>query len=176
MTKFSFVLVSALALAAFGCKKKGGDCAGAIDHSMEMSKAQMSKMPGMDDKMMGKLKDLAVQHCQEDKWSDEVTKCMSDAKAEADSQGCFSKLTKEQQEKMNKAMMEVVMKSAGGGHMGGAGAEGAGGAAGGGGSAMGGEPGAGSAPAGSGSAPAGSGSAPAGSGSAPAGSAAAPAK
>jgi hypothetical protein len=166
MKNFTFVFVAALALAAVGCKKKGGDCAGAIDHSMELSKDSMSKMPGMDDKMISKLKDIAVQHCQEDKWPDEVMKCMSDAKAEADDQACYTKLTKEQQDKMNKAMMETVMNAKGGkmGHdMNAAPA----------GSAAGGDM------AGSGSAPAGSGSAPAGSGSAPAaggdtGSAAAP--
>lgn len=168
MKNFTFVFVAALALSAFGCKKKGGDCAGAIDHSMELSKDSMSKMPGMDDKMMGKLKDIAVSHCQEDKWPDEVLKCMSDAKAEADDQACFTKLTKDQQDKMNKAMMETVMNGKGGkmGHDMNAAPSGAAAPAGG-------EPGAAS-----GSAPAGSGSAPAGSGSAPAagdtGSAAAP--
>src|SRR5437660_11231267 len=57
MKKLSFVFVAALSIAAFGCKKKGGDCAKALDNSMELSKADMAKMPGWDDKMMQKMKD-----------------------------------------------------------------------------------------------------------------------
>jgi len=145
MKKILFVL---LALAA-GCKKKGGDCTAAIDHSMELSKADMSKMPGMDDKMMGKLKDVAVSHCKDDKWPAEALKCMTDAKTESDAQACYGKLSQDQQQKMNQAMMDAMK------------------------SAMPAAPPP-AAPAGSdtGSAPAGSdtGSAPAGAGSAPAGS------
>jgi hypothetical protein len=37
---------------------------------------------------------------------------MSEAKAEADSQACYGKLTREQQEKMNNAMMEIVKSMA----------------------------------------------------------------
>src|SRR5439155_22489410 len=52
MNKLSIVFVAGLAVAGFGCKKKGGgDCSTAINHSMELSKADMAKMPGMDDKM-----------------------------------------------------------------------------------------------------------------------------
>jgi hypothetical protein len=108
MNKLSIVLVSALAFA--GCKKKGGaaDCEKAIDHSMELSKADMAKMPGMDDKTMTKMRDLGLQHCKDDKWSDEVVKCMIDAKTETEGQGCYNKLSKDQQDKMNKAVMEMA--------------------------------------------------------------------
>jgi hypothetical protein len=110
MQKLSFVFAAGLALAAFGCKKSGGggDCGKAIDHSMELSEAQMKKMPGIDDKVIQKMKDLGLKRCQEDKWSDEVTKCMADAKSEADSQECYKKLSPEQQQKMNKAAMEMM--------------------------------------------------------------------
>ena len=110
MKALPFVFAIGMSVASFGCKK-GGDCQKAIDHSMELSKADMSKMPGMDDKMMGKLKDMGVQHCKDDKWPEDAIKCMTDAKSETDSQACFSKLSHEQQDKMNKAMMEM-MKSA----------------------------------------------------------------
>jgi hypothetical protein len=115
MKNLVFVSVALLALAGVGCKKKGGggDCAGAIDHSMELSKADMAKMPGMDDKAMGKMKGIAVQHCQDDKWPEEAVKCMADAKDEKESQGCYNKLSKDQQEKMMNAMMES-MKPPGG--------------------------------------------------------------
>lgn len=103
------LLVSVLSLAAFGCKKKGGgaDCDKAIDHSMELSKADMAKM-GVDDKMMAKMKDLGIKHCNDDKWSDDAKKCMADAKTMADAQGCYGKLTQDQRDKMNKAAMELA--------------------------------------------------------------------
>src|SRR4051794_26909460 len=108
MNKLSFVLVAALSLAAFGCKKKGGaDCDGAINHSMELSKADMSKMPGVDDKMIQKMKDVGIQHCKDDKWPADATKCMVDAKAMADAQACYGKLSADQRDKMNKAAMAL---------------------------------------------------------------------
>ena len=110
MTKLSFILVGVLAVAGAGCKKKAGggaDCDQAINHSMDMSKADMAKM-GVDDKMMGKMKDLGIQHCKDDKWSDEAVKCMVDAKNMSESQACYGKLTQEQRDKMNKAAMELA--------------------------------------------------------------------
>lgn len=110
MTKFSIVLVGVLALGGVGCKKKAGgaDCDKAIHHSMELSKAEMSKMPGVDDKMMAKMVDVGIEHCNADKWSDDAKKCMADAKTMADAQGCYGKLTQEQRDKMNKAAMELA--------------------------------------------------------------------
>jgi hypothetical protein len=109
MKKLSFVLVAVLSLAAFGCKKKGGggDCASAVHHSMDLSKADMQKM-GTDDKMMQKMVDVGIQHCKDDKWSADAIKCMNDAQTMNDSQACYTKLTAEQQSKMNKAAMELM--------------------------------------------------------------------
>jgi hypothetical protein len=107
MKTVSLVFVSAALFGAAACKK-GDDCAKAIDHSMELSKATMSKMPGMHDKMMEKMKDIGIERCKQDNWPDEALKCMSDAKTEGDAQGCYGKLSHEQQEKMNKAAMEMA--------------------------------------------------------------------
>src|SRR6185312_1673114 len=104
--------LAALSLAAVGCKKGGADCGKAVDHSMELSKAEMQKMPGMDDATLQKLKDIGVQHCKEDKWPDDVVSCMTAAKTEADSQACYGKLTPEQQKKMNHALMETMSAKA----------------------------------------------------------------
>jgi hypothetical protein len=115
MQSIRIAFVIALSVAAFGCKKKAastGDCATAINHSMELSKAEMKQM-GTDDKMMQRMADLGIQHCKDDKWSPEVIKCMTDAKTMADSQACYGKLTNEQQEKMNKAAMELAAPPAG---------------------------------------------------------------
>jgi hypothetical protein len=108
MKSITLVLAIALGFTAAGCKKKGGaDCQKAIDHSMELSKPMMEKMPGMDDATMQKMKDLGLQHCKDDKWSDEAVKCMIDAKSMEEAQGCYQKLSKEQRQSMNKAAMEM---------------------------------------------------------------------
>ena len=111
MKNLSIVFVMAMSLAAFGCKKKGADCAAAIDHSMDLSKADMEKMPGGKE-MMGKMRDIGVQHCKDDKWSDDAVKCMTDAKAEADAQACYGKLTADQRDKMTKAAMAAMQAAA----------------------------------------------------------------
>jgi hypothetical protein len=113
MTKLTCMFVAAVSLAAVGCKKKGGDCTAAINHSMELSKADMAKM-GADDAMMQKMKDLGIQHCKDDKWSGDVLKCMTDAKTMTDSQACYGKLSRDQQDKMNKAAMELTPPPAAG--------------------------------------------------------------
>ncbi|HEY1550804.1 MAG TPA: hypothetical protein VGG28_23405 [Kofleriaceae bacterium] len=110
MKTISLALV--LSLAAFGCNKGGGaDCSKALDHSMDLSRAAMEKS-GIDAKVLDKMKDVGLQHCKDDKWSAEVTKCMTDAKTEKDSGACYAKLSPEQQEKMNKAAMELMTASA----------------------------------------------------------------
>ncbi|CAN5493327.1 hypothetical protein BH11MYX1_BH11MYX1_10350 [soil metagenome] len=108
MKNLSIAFVAVLALTAFGCKKKGGDCGAAINHSMELSKVAMAKTPGTDEAMMKKMADLGLAHCKDDKWGDDALKCMTDAKTMTDSQGCFDKLTPDQREKMMKAAMELT--------------------------------------------------------------------
>src|ERR1700710_1863381 len=110
MTKTSIVLAAALSLAAFGCKKKGGDCTAAIANSMEVAKASMA---GVDKVMLGKMRDVAIKNCQDDKWGDEAITCMTDAKTEAAAQACYGKLTADQQAKMNKAAMDLASPAAG---------------------------------------------------------------
>ena len=99
----SLVFVTAALFAAVGCKSKGANCDSAIGHSMELSKATMSKM--MDDNAMAKMKNTALQRCQQDSWPQAALECMSDAKTEGDAQTCYGKLSHEQQENMNKAAM-----------------------------------------------------------------------
>jgi hypothetical protein len=108
MTKLGFVLVALLASA--GCKKKGApppDCASAVFHSMELAKGTMSKQ-GVSEAMMQKLTDVGVQHCKDDKWNADAITCMTNAQTESAAQGCYDKLSKEQQGKMNAAAMEVI--------------------------------------------------------------------
>ena len=74
----------------------------------------MQKM-GTDNAMMKKLVDLGIQRCTEDKWPDAAVKCMVDAKTMSDAQACYGKLSQEQQDKMNKAAMELATPAAGSG-------------------------------------------------------------
>lgn len=111
MKQIPALVVITFALAIAGCKKgdsAGPDCGKAIDHSMELSKSEMAKMPGVDDKMLAKMKDLGLQHCNDDKWSADARKCMVDAKTMTDSQACYGKLSKEQQDGMNTAAMALA--------------------------------------------------------------------
>ncbi len=122
MKQLTIVFVAALSLAAFGCKKQGAaDCDKAIANSLEVSKAELMKMPGVDDKMMARMKDVGVQHCKDDKWPDEAIQCMTNAKTQTEAQGCYGKMSTEQQDKMNKAAMELAAPAGDGSAMGGAG-------------------------------------------------------
>ncbi len=108
MKNISILLVAAGSLAAFGCTKKGADCGKAVDKGMEVQKAHLSSM---DDTMKGKMKDVALSHCKDDKWSDDVLQCMSEAKADTDFKICQAKLTPEQEGRMQKSMKELMMSS-----------------------------------------------------------------
>ena len=115
MKLISFAFVAGLVLAAGGCKKKGAagdDCAKAINHSLDLSRADMEKM-GADAKTLQQMADLGIQHCKDDKWSADAIKCMQDAKTQADAQACYGKLTDAQQQSMNKAAMDLATAKAG---------------------------------------------------------------
>ena len=107
MRKLVFALVAVLSVAAAGCKKKDGGCAAAVEHSMELSRAEMQKM-GTDDKTLQKLVDVGTLRCQEDEWSAEALACMTDAPTMTDAQLCYGKLTAEQQAKMTRAATELM--------------------------------------------------------------------
>jgi hypothetical protein len=79
---------------------------------MELSKAEMQ---GVDGKMIQKMKDVGVQHCRDDNWPAEVLDCMSDATTMTASQACYGMLSPEQQQKMNRAAMEMMTPAAGAG-------------------------------------------------------------
>jgi hypothetical protein len=66
---------------------------------MDLSKDVMPK----DEKVLAKMTATGIQHCKDDKWSDEAVKCMIAAKDMTEAQACYGKLTKEQQETMNNA-------------------------------------------------------------------------
>ena len=111
--KISIVLVTALSLAAFGCKKKGADCDKAVANMMEVEKADMSKM-GMDDKTIDKMKGVAISRCKADNWPADTVKCMADAKTMGDAESCRTKLPKDMTDKLKADMMSASGMNAGG--------------------------------------------------------------
>lgn len=117
MTKISIGLGAVLALAGAGCshKQAGPDCGAAIANSMQLSKATMAKMPGFDDKLGARMRDVGVTRCTADKWPAEAITCMTNAQTEGDAQSCYGKLTADQSAKMNKAAMELMQPTPGAG-------------------------------------------------------------
>ena len=123
MKKISIVFVAALSLAAFGCAKSASGSGEAaykdrpvLTVARQSTTVWWSRRPpaaGMDDKMNGKMKDVAMSHCKDDKWSDDVVQCMSEAKTDTDFQTCQGRLTPEQKDGVQKAMKDL--KTAGGG-------------------------------------------------------------
>jgi hypothetical protein len=124
MNNISILFIAALSFAA--CKKSGdagagsgsaaaatgGDCTKAIAHSMELSKPMMAKM-GVPEATMQKMQDVGVQHCNDDKWPAEAIKCMGEATTMEAGQGCYSKLSTDQQQKMNADAMKLAAAAAG---------------------------------------------------------------
>ncbi|HEY0253020.1 MAG TPA: hypothetical protein VGC41_15900 [Kofleriaceae bacterium] len=116
MQKISNVLAAALSLASFSCAKKSAEtqtsdkshpvpeCGRAIDNGAELQKAHMA---GVDDKMKGKMKDVALSHCKDDKWSDDVLQCMTEAKSDTDFKACQGRLTADQKDSMQKSLRDL---------------------------------------------------------------------
>ena len=113
------ILFVAIALtAAVGCKKKdgaggGSDCAGAVDHMMQVQMGSMPKdMPAdmkkqMDD-MMGKAKAAIIKSCVDTKWSGDAISCIKSIKSEDESKKCDEKLTKDQRDAAEKAAADAT--------------------------------------------------------------------
>jgi hypothetical protein len=110
------ILFVAIALTA-ACKKKdgagGSDCAGAVDHMMQVQMGSMPKdMPEdmkkqMND-MMGKAKAAIVKSCTDTKWSADAITCIKSIKSEDESKKCDEKLTKDQRDAAEKAAAEAT--------------------------------------------------------------------
>ena len=110
MKKLSLVLVAvSLALGVSACGK-GGDGGGA---SCDAVVAKMSDMMGkqmtgaippdkkaLADKMQAKIKEVMLVSCKEDKWPEEVKKCVMDAKDEKAMDECGDKGGKEFEDKV----------------------------------------------------------------------------
>jgi hypothetical protein len=94
----------------------GGACGTALDHAISLEQEHMKKdIPGITDAQIKSLRDLAVKHCNDDKWGPEALKCYGEAKTAEDGDNCDAKLDKDQKEKFNKDMETAMAPMAGSG-------------------------------------------------------------
>lgn len=107
MKKLSIAVVAVVfAATTAGCKKGGVDCEQALDNAVKVSKAEMTS-PAMEDKL-AKIRAASLQRCKEDKWSADALKCFAAAKTGAELGKCEELKTKEQREKLEKAVLDVM--------------------------------------------------------------------
>jgi hypothetical protein len=105
MRKTLLLVVAALALS--GCGKKGseakGDCATSVANAVSLS-AEEFKKQGVTDATVAKIRDSSITRCKEDKWTNEILKCLADAKKADDVAKCQQMMSKEQSDNMAKAI------------------------------------------------------------------------
>ena len=101
----TWLVVAALALS--GCGKKGseakGDCAASVSNAVSLS-AEEFKKNGVTDDTVAKIRESSITRCKEDKWTNEILKCLADAKKADDVSKCQQMMSKEQSDNMAKAI------------------------------------------------------------------------
>lgn len=94
-------------LALSGCGKKGdeakGDCTTAVTNAVALSSEEFKKN-GVTDATQTKIRESSITRCKEDKWTNEVLKCLADAKKADDVAKCQNMMSKEQSDNMAKAI------------------------------------------------------------------------
>ncbi len=108
----NFLFVAVVVLAGCGGKKKAAeapkaDCAAAIDNAMNLSKDDYKKS-NIADAAIPKIREVSLQRCTEDKWSDQVLACFVAAKSATDLTSCHKMMTKEQFENLGKAVTALM--------------------------------------------------------------------
>lgn len=100
------LLVAVLALS--GCGKQGSevkaDCAASVANAVNLSSEEFTKN-GITATTQAKIREASVVRCKEDKWSNEVIKCLADAKKADDVSKCQAMMSKEQSDNMAKAIV-----------------------------------------------------------------------
>ena len=102
----NFLLVVAV-LALSGCGKKGdeakGDCTTSVTNAVNLSSEEFKKN-GVTDATQAKIRESSIVRCKEDKWTNEVLKCLADAKQADAVAKCQNMMSKEQSDNMAKAI------------------------------------------------------------------------
>jgi len=109
MNKLSIASVSALVaafvvatwLAACKGKKSGPDCAAALEHAMQVSRAELA---AMDAPTVARIQQASLARCIEDRWSAEALACLGEARTGSDLGACEGKQTADQRDKLAKAI------------------------------------------------------------------------
>ena len=84
----------------------GLECAQVVAHAMEVSKDELSKTAKPD--QMDRIRNAAVDSCLSTRWSQELLGCFYAAKVSDDLGGCQTKMTKVQNDDMQKRMIEAI--------------------------------------------------------------------
>lgn len=99
------LLVAVLALS--GCGKKGSeakaDCTASVTNAVSLSSDELKKSGATPDTVT-KIRESSITRCKEDKWSNEILKCLADAKKADDVSKCQAMMSKEQSDNMAKAI------------------------------------------------------------------------
>jgi hypothetical protein len=102
----NFLLVVAV-LALSGCGKKAdeakGDCTTSVTNAVNLSSEEFKKN-GVTDETQAKIRESSIVRCKEDKWTNEVLKCLADAKQADAVAKCQNMMSKEQSDNMAKAI------------------------------------------------------------------------
>lgn len=108
----------AVGLFLSGCGKKGseakGDCGTSVENAVKVSSEELKKNNFSDD-AIAKIKDASLVRCKEDKWSNEVLKCLAAAKKADDIKNCNNMMSKEQRDNMDKALAAMATQDMGSG-------------------------------------------------------------
>jgi len=120
MNKLSIASVSALVaafvaapwLAACRDKKASPDCASALEHAMQVSRAEMA---AIDDATVARIKQASLTRCLEDQWSAEALACVGKARTGGDLGACEGKKTAAQRDKLAKAVAAATGTGSDGG-------------------------------------------------------------
>jgi hypothetical protein len=133
MMKTSIALVAALALAGVGCSKKdggssaaagGGDCTGSISRGVDKMAAARSggkdltpEIKAKMDEFTGKMKDVIIKRCNDDKWPAEVIACFETVSSRPEMMKCQSMLPQDQQDRVRNEVRDLMMSAGGLGRM-----------------------------------------------------------
>jgi len=96
------MIILSMCLAMFAACKKGGDCAAAADKAVASDKHTPPEIAG-------KVKDVMVKRCTEDKWPKEAVDCFLNAKDDHEAKACGDKIPKDAQEKLMGDLMPIMM-------------------------------------------------------------------
>ena len=130
MMKTSIAFVAVLALV--GCKKDGGssaaagggggggDCAVSIGKGVDKMAAARSggkdltpEIKAKMDEFTGKMKDVIVKRCTDDKWPAEVIACFETVSSRPDMMKCQGMLPQDQQDRVRAEVRDLMMSSGG---------------------------------------------------------------